>query len=299
MSLQLAIKRCALHGIVFGPDLIKAGATDPTVSRAASDGRLIRLHQQVFQVVGAPTTYLSRSYAGTLAVRGIGSHLTSAYLWGLADEPADVFVSVDKERRPTCKGVRIFRLDDLSVFPCSFRHGIPCMNPMLTLMHMGAVCDRDVLDAAYDAATDKDWVNPVAIERAYDLLKRQGRNGGGKLRALLDERALLDGEPDSTLEVRMARIMRQALIQDWTFQYWVVPKELRVDFAIIPLKLAIEVDGRKSRSTAGGFQNHIDRQNRLVFDCKWHVLRFTWKDVVKRPAWVAKRIREVVADLVG
>ena len=57
------------------------------------------------------------------------------------------------------------------------------------------------------------------------------------------------------------------------------------------LRLAIEVDGFEHHSSPDAFQRDRTRQNRLVA-LGWTVLRFTWEDVVKRPAMVAQTIRD-------
>ena len=63
-----------------------------------------------------------------------------------------------------------------------------------------------------------------------------------------------------------------------------------VDAAYPELKLAIEVDGFEHHSTPEAFQRDRTRQNGLVA-LGWTVLRFTWHDVVQRPAHVAQLIR--------
>jgi very-short-patch-repair endonuclease len=56
------------------------------------------------------------------------------------------------------------------------------------------------------------------------------------------------------------------------------------------------VDGYEHHASPESFQRDRTRQNRLVA-LGWIVLRFTWSDVVKRPAAVANAIREAVARL--
>ena len=60
--------------------------------------------------------------------------------------------------------------------------------------------------------------------------------------------------------------------------------------------MAIEVDGYEHHSSPEAFQRDRTRQNRLVA-LGWTVLRFTWDDVVKRPAMVAQTIRDAVNRL--
>ena len=54
--------------------------------------------------------------------------------------------------------------------------------------------------------------------------------------------------------------------------------------------LAVEVDGWETRKTYGAFQRDTARQNALVVEGGWAVIRFTWTDVVRRPGYVAAQI---------
>jgi very-short-patch-repair endonuclease len=68
----------------------------------------------------------------------------------------------------------------------------------------------------------------------------------------------------------------------------------RVDFAYPDRRLAIEVDGYELRASPAAMQSDLDRQNALVRE-GWTVLRFTWADVVRRPARVAELVRSTLA----
>jgi very-short-patch-repair endonuclease len=63
----------------------------------------------------------------------------------------------------------------------------------------------------------------------------------------------------------------------------------RLDFAWPPVKLAAEVDGYEAHGARSAFYRDRDRQNDLVA-LGWTLLRFTWTDVIRRPAHVASTI---------
>jgi very-short-patch-repair endonuclease len=67
----------------------------------------------------------------------------------------------------------------------------------------------------------------------------------------------------------------------------------RIDAAYPERRIAVEVDGFEAHSSPEAFQRDRTRQNRLVA-LGWTVLRFTWADVVQRPAIVAQTIREAI-----
>jgi len=66
----------------------------------------------------------------------------------------------------------------------------------------------------------------------------------------------------------------------------------RIDFAFPDRRLAIELDGYGPH--AHRFQRDRSRQNGLVL-MGWTVLRFTWADVVERPAYVVAALTTALA----
>jgi very-short-patch-repair endonuclease len=72
----------------------------------------------------------------------------------------------------------------------------------------------------------------------------------------------------------------------------------RLDFAYPDQKIMIELDGRIDHSKKRIFEDDRKRQNDLVL-AGWTVLRFTWDDVTKRPAEVARTIERALAGCTG
>lgn len=105
---------------------------------------------------------------------------------------------------------------------------------------------------------------------------------------------------DSWLEPRMARLLRDAGLPPAVFHHVITtPAGLflaEVDFAYPTLKLAIEVDGFTVHGTPRAMSKDFVRQNGLV-PHGWHVLRFTWHQVVRQPAMVAATIAAALAGL--
>ncbi len=80
--------------------------------------------------------------------------------------------------------------------------------------------------------------------------------------------------------------------------------EIRDDAGVIGIgdvvfdlvKLVLEVDGLAYHTTPERFERDRRRQNRLVA-AGWTVLRFTWRDITDRPAYVLATIQDVLASL--
>ncbi|MGI8684340.1 MAG: DUF559 domain-containing protein [Acidimicrobiales bacterium] len=58
------------------------------------------------------------------------------------------------------------------------------------------------------------------------------------------------------------------------------------------------MDGWESHSSPRALQSDLDRQNALIA-LGWAVIRFTWHDVVRRPAKVAAGVQGMIAALSG
>jgi hypothetical protein len=59
-------------------------------------------------------------------------------------------------------------------------------------------------------------------------------------------------------------------------------------------RLVIEGDGFGVHGGREAFESDRERQNLLVLD-GWRILRFTWRQIVREPAWVAAQIRAALA----
>jgi very-short-patch-repair endonuclease len=278
-------------GLVTWEQLPAAGAERMTITRWLAEGRLERLHPGVFRVGGAPVTYEQALLAAVLAA-GAGaavSHRAAALLWELIEDGAPVEVSVTNTKGPRLRGVLVHRSRDLGPRWVTRRHGIPVTNPLLTMVDLGAVLPPWLVEDALNRGLTKRLFTIPAVERARNDVGRPGRRGAGVLRAILDERALGGERPDGLLEARMAKLLQDAGLDGWEFQFVVVDEQgrfvARVDFCWPDRKLVVEVDGFETHSSPAALQADLDRQNRLV-TLGYTVLRFTWADVVRNPSKV-------------
>ncbi|MGI8685288.1 MAG: type IV toxin-antitoxin system AbiEi family antitoxin domain-containing protein [Acidimicrobiales bacterium] len=288
------------RGLVRRRQLLDHGISAATISRWLASGRLVMVQPGVYRLAGAPVTWEQRLLAGVLTAGNgaVASHRSAARLWDVLD--TDVLeITVPADRRVRVAGVTVHRSGDVSGARVVPRHGIPTTTPLRLFVDLGAVVPAGVLEDALDRALGRQLVSVEGVMAALSAVGRHGRTGAGVLRRLLDERALGTDRPDSLLEPRMARLLRSHGLPDAAFQH-----ELRrggrfvarVDFAYPELRLAIEVDGFEKHSSPRALQDDLRRQNALV-SLGWTVLRFTWADVVRRPARVAAEISSVLRSL--
>lgn len=288
----------AQHGVVARDRLIEHGVSRSKLQRWLVDGRLEAVQRGVYRVAGAPVTWEQRLLAAVLGSGpgAIASHRAAARLWDI--HGADVLdVTSGTRRGRRLAGAVLHFSGHLDGARRLRRNGIPATDPMRTLVDLGAVVTADALEDALDRALERRLVTVLGVERALEGVARSGRSGVGALRNTLNERALGRARPDSLLEPRMARLLRACRLPPAAFQH-VVHHEGRfvgrIDFAYPHLLIAIEVDGFASHSSPSALQGDLDRQNALV-SLGWKVIRFTWHDVVRRPAKVASAVRAMIA----
>jgi len=97
---------------------------------------------------------------------------------------------------------------------------------------------------------------------------------------------------DSVAERLIVKLLRRAGITGWElglpFGRWTI------DLAFPDAKVAVEVDGWAWHVDVARFRADRRKGNALA-RAGWTVLRFTWHDVVSRPAYVVAEIRAALA----
>lgn len=146
--------------------------------------------------------------------------------------------------------------------------------------------------ALADRAIQQRWLTPRDVERRLE--HQPGRWGNRQLRALLPH--LGDGAAAES-ERRLHRLLRRGGVTGWTanLPFVVGGQRFEIDVAFPELRLAIEVDGRRYHSEDERFQADRTKQNALIA-AGWRVLRFTWADIVERPAYVLTQVTALLAD---
>ena len=202
---------------------------------------------------------------------------------------------------PELRKVVVHRSRDLVGDQTTVRNRIPVTNPLRTMVDLAAVLPPDKVEDALDAGLR--WpalFSVAAVEATLDQLSGRGRSGAGVLRKVLAERGFGNDVSDSELEKRMSRLLKKAELPAAVFHYVVqTPAGLflaEVDFAYPEIKLVIEVDGFDAHGTPRAMAKDFVRQNGLA-PYRWHVLRFTWRQVTQEPDMVAATIRRTIEAL--
>ena len=299
----LAALAAPQYGLFTGEQFLQVGLARSTLYRWLSDGRLITLHPGVHAVAGAPATWERAVKAATLAAGpgAVASHRSGSRLWQLTDDSDDVVeITVPRSQRPRLTKVIVHRSGDLVAGHCTEHRRIPVTKPARVIVDLGAVLPADRVEDVLDRALTRHLISIAGVEWMLNELPRRGRNGAGVAARILDERALGRAAADGQLEPRMARLLRKAGLPAAIYHFEILSGGGRllaeVDFAYPELRLAIEVDGWSIHGTPRAMGKDFVRQNGLV-PYGWHVLRFTWDQVVRKPEYVAATIAAALSAL--
>jgi hypothetical protein len=288
------------HGAVSRAQLLRLGVTPKAIRCALETGELVRRGTAVYVVGGAPRTWRQDLLVAVLDAGpgACASHRAAAILLGLArrDAAEVAEISVPHRRSGRIDGAIVHRnLDLLPDEHIVEVDGIPCTGPLRTLVDLGAVEPWWEVRDALERAVQSQQATILGAEWLLARLSKQGRHGCGVIRKVLDLRALKSASPQpGLLEPRMAGVFIRYGLPEAAYQHDVFGDgSVVVDFAYVAMRIAIEVDGFETHGTPDAMTGDFERQHRLEL-AGWKVIRFTWHQVTRRPAYVAKVIRGVL-----
>ena len=106
----------------------------------------------------------------------------------------------------------------------------------------------------------------------------------------------------SAAERAIVTLLNGAGITGWRANQPVTDAEGRLiavgDLVFDAARVVVEIDGWAYHSTPDQFRRDRQRQNRLIA-AGWRVLRFTWHDVMERPADVVATVATMLAQSHG
>jgi very-short-patch-repair endonuclease/predicted transcriptional regulator of viral defense system len=288
------------HGVVTLHQLqLVGGFGRAAVAKRAAVGRLHRIHRGVYAVGRPHLTAHGRRMAAVLAYgpEAAVSHRSAAAIHGLRrDERPSTDVCLPVTGASSRPGIDVHTTTTLQAQDTTIVHGIPCTTVARTLVDLGGVVPRRVVERAVDQAEVLRVFDLRAIE---DVLARAGpRRGAGVLRAVLADLA----EPaltDRELEERFLALCRTASLPSPAVNAWITLGQgvaYRADFLWRAEKLIAEADGRDVHSTRKAFEHDRLRDRRLAL-AGYTVVRFTWRQVRGDTHGVAGALRGLLARL--
>lgn len=284
------------HGVVSVAQLYALGLSKDEIAGRVHAGWLRRVHRGVYAVGRELLSFEGKLLAATLACRGsMISHLSAANLWRIHSErAAAVEVTVRRPGGGGPKGLLIHRSLTIHRGEATIRAGIPVTTPARTLLDVAGILSPRQLERAADEAERLHGCDTA--ELIGMVAGHRGHRGAGALGRLLRTHELGSTMTRTKLEEAFLGLCRQHQLPQPLVN---APLHgLTPDFLWEAAKLVVEVDGRGSHDTRRGFEDDRDRDSLLAVH-GYLTLRFTWRDVTRRPAVVAHRVARVLRDRSG
>jgi very-short-patch-repair endonuclease len=275
------------HGVVTRAQLCTAGIDDSGIRRRVRDGRLHRVHQGVY-AVGRPTLTANGHFLAAVVSCGPKaalSHFAAAVLTKLMSERGpriDVTVPRGGPRRR--RGAVIIHTAALAESDVWAVEGIRVTTPARTITDLADFLPERRLERLIDEA---DYLG-LPIE---DLQPRPGRRGAGRLARVLERHEPGSTRTRSEFEERMLGLCRKHGMP--TPEVNVALHGYTADFVWRDPRLIVETDGWRAHRTRGAFERDRRRDADLLA-AGWSVVRVTWAQLTREPAWVAGRLRQAL-----
>lgn len=286
------------HGVVSLGQLQLAGLTASAVRDRVKSGRLYRIHRGVYAVGHSRLTGHGRTMAAVLAYgpKAVASHRTAGGLQGLReDNAAKTDISLPLRSARSRPGITAHAATTLRPCDITNRHGIPCTTVARTLLDLADVVPRRQLERAVEQAA---MLRVFDLEALEDVLAHaNGRRGTGVLRGVLAAFGDEPGLTENDLEDRLLELCRAAGLPTPAVNEWLTFDDgpaIKADFVWRAQRLIVETDGWGAHGTRQAFERDRLRDQRVRL-AGWELLRFTRRQVVRDPDWVAATTAEMLA----
>jgi len=207
----------AHHSVFRWSDADAAGISASTVKRALAAGEIARLHRAVYRFTAAPETWSAQVLAACWAAPhgGHASHRTGAELYGLPGGARDpIQIRCRRWKRAHHAAIVVHETNLLAAVDRAVVDGIPVVSVERVLLDLAAT-SIGIAELALDDALRRRLTTVARLDGMVRRLSRQGRDGVGRLRPLVQERLAGGYRPtESVAESRVAAVLRRAGLPD-------------------------------------------------------------------------------------
>jgi very-short-patch-repair endonuclease len=289
-DVAIAALAAAQHGVVARRQLLQLGLSNELVDHRIRGERLHRLHQGVF-ALGHPVLTIEGRWMAAVLAGGAGavlSHAMAAAAWGLRPIGAGaIHITVPGHAgRKRRAGFRIHRSTTLEPRDRTTHRGIPITAAARTILDLATILKGRPLEQALDRAEQ------LRLVDFADLGPQPGRPGSPSLQATLSRFTAGAFVTRSEMEERFLALCDDHGLPRPNVNTRIEGEE--VDFVWRDARLIVEVDGYAYHRSPSAFEADRERDVILVL-AGWQVLRFTWTQLTRRPAWVARAVAKRLA----
>ena len=301
IDVEVAAIAARQHSLITLDQLVGLGGSRQLAHRRVTSGLWRRVEAGVYFVCGHPFTWEARLLASVLSAGGgtLASHRAGAVQWGVEGfRRGRPEISVRRHHKPKQLDARVHESTDLHIADPVVIRGIPTTGLVRTLLDVGAVISIDALEHAIDATlrtTSTEWPD---LYDALVLHSRRGRNGCGRLRAVLDERFGDKVITDSWFERVVRRLLLDAgfPVPESQWNVFHGPTFLgELDLAWPVARVGIELQSKAFHLNPTSFEKDPEKLNRIRLS-GWEVLEFTWRFYVEHPEKLCAQVRQALRD---
>lgn len=285
------------QGIVRADQLVDIRLGERQRRKLQDAGLLHRLRRGLYQVGGRPTSFRQRCAHELAKYPGaVLSGRTAARLYHLRKtKTTDVHVISTTRYRTNADNVHLTNL--LRPDHITRRHGLAILTPVRLACDLSWILEDDDLESVIEQMLDWDMMSLAALHDLASEYCQQGRAGSNRLRRVLAMRPLEAPPPQSDLELRVWRGLRNRGYE-LERQYGVEllsGQRIHVDLAEPSLRVAIEIDHAAFHDPR---QKSLrdKRRDRGLAAVGWRSIRVTDIDIQERLSPTLDELVVILAD---
>lgn len=285
-------------GVITRKEALALGMASSTLTKWLELGHLVKVGHGIYVQPGVLDSEDTLLRAATRALDAVVTHESAARLHGIDGlDPSRVTISVPVRRSNRFEGVIVHQLTDLREADTTQIFSLPITAPTRTVLDLAAVLPPRLLASCLDQAVRMKLTTYEATADLLEAIARKGKPGVTKLRSILKPRLGGNFVSDSTLETRLFQILEEGGLPRPTTQYkpsWLRKINGRVDLAYPKEQVIVEGDSQRWHGTPEAFQIDRTRDN-LAQIAGWIILRFTWHDITRRPAYIVTTVERALS----
>lgn len=267
----------------------RSGYSTYQIRRRLATGEWVPVLGPVLATAATHVTSRTRDLAASLAVPGaVLAGPSAARMYAMPVPDSVPCVALARNSHPRHPVGQVLR-DPLHPWDVHLLGGIPVTSRPRTVFD----CVRLLPDPAaldlLDRALQQRW---ITLEDFTSRVRGfAGRHGAARMARLAQAAG---AGAHSAAERLAAHLLQVGRVTGWQANAEIHDRRGRLigigDIVFGRERLIVEVDGRAHHIAPDRFERDRDRQNRLVAE-GWTVLRFTWRDLTRRPAEVVATVR--------
>lgn len=282
------------HGVVSLAQARAAGLSPKQIRVRVARGEWERPHRAVYRATASPPSWHSELLAAVLAVNGVASHRCAAALWGLSSWRTPKLEVLVPERRKSTIDAIVHRTTQWNRIDRTVRSAIPVTGIDRTIIDLGAVVGLRRLELAAESALRQDLTSWPNLRACLIRHSRQGRNGAGRLRRLLELRYGDDALPLSEWSRLVRNLLCDRGLPEPVLEHRIHDSHgdviAQVDLAWPECKVALELDSVRWHLNRASFERDRGKRNRLRAQ-GWAIHEATWTMTADDPDGLAAILR--------